>query len=90
MARCVCCGCITDEDCCTSGYYYNNGVANNGCPTGLVGPFETGAECAAAIDACFTLGPLNPRPFCFCQGGDFECCDDGTCQETCEEESPPP
>ena len=87
MARCVCCGCITDDDCCVDGYYFNGG-GSSGCPEGLNGPYETGVECAAAVDACF-VGGLVPRPFCFCQSFENECCPDGVCRSFCEEELPP-
>lgn len=85
MARCVCCGCITDDDCCLEGFYFNKTTAP--C-LGLNGPYETAAECSAAALAC-RVAP-QPIPQCFCQSGDFECCEDGQCRESCEEEELPP
>jgi hypothetical protein len=86
MARCVCCGCITDDDCCVDGYYFNAGNGSGGCPAGLNGPYETAAECSAAVLACHVSGPI---PFCFCQSIENECCPDGVCRSFCEEELPP-
>jgi hypothetical protein len=81
MARCVCCGCVTDDDCCESGFYYNCG----GVP--FAGPFETAAECSAEAAATGCPGG-GPVPLCYCASGDFECCDDGQCREFCEDLPP--
>ena len=81
MARCVCCGCITDDDCCTSGFYYNC----SGSP--FAGPFDTALECSqeAASTGCPGGGPV---PFCYCLAGNFECCADGQCRAFCEDLPP--
>lgn len=86
MARCVCCGCISNDDCCTDGFYFVGG-GSSGCPGGLNGPYETGVECDAAVAACWAGFP-NPRPVCYCSSGAFECCSDGVCREFCEDLPP--
>lgn len=86
MAKCVCCGCATDDDCCTGGFYFVGG-GSSGCPAGLNGPYGTGAECQAAVNACYAGFP-SPRPVCYCASGNFECCSDGQCREFCEELPP--
>jgi len=61
-------------------------VGSSGCPAGLNGPYETAAECSAAVLACYVSGPI---PFCFCQSIENECCPDSVCRSFCEEELPP-
>jgi hypothetical protein len=81
MARCVCCGCTTDDDCCVDGYTYNCG----GVPVGVT--YATAAECAAAAAAIGCPGG-GPIPICYCQNIDNECCEDGVCRSICEELPP--
>ena len=81
MARCVCCGCVTDDDCCVDGYYYNC----SGSP--YAGPFETAAECAAEAAATGCPGG-GPTPICYCANIDNECCEDGICRSICLELPP--
>ena len=72
---CPCCGCVTDEDCCSTGWRYTcNGVTSP--------PFENIEDCRANAQAC----PSVPKPPCFC-GELEECCPDGTCAPI--EECPP-
>ena len=67
------CGCSTDDDCCTTGYYFNDGGT-------IYGPFDTAAQCAStSYEVC------SPFPcICYCEAIDPFCCG-GTCQsEPCD------
>lgn len=69
------CGCVTNDDCCTTGYTFTQSGT-------VYGPYDTAAECASASAATCTF-PSPPCP-CICEAIDPYCCD-GTCQDTpCE------
>lgn len=91
MGRCVCCACQSDDDCCQSGWKFTIGTLGYNCAIGTYGPYETSAECSAAANACTpSPQPFLPVPVCFCESGALECCPDGICRETCEDEELPP
>jgi hypothetical protein len=68
------CGCVTDDDCCTTGYQFTYSGTT-------YGPYDTRAECETASTA--TCGPPPTCP-CFCSDIDPYCCS-GSCQsEPCD------
>ena len=67
------CGCVTDDDCCTTGYQFTYSGTT-------YGTYDTAAECATA--SASTCSP-TPCP-CFCSDIDPYCCG-GSCQsEPCD------
>lgn len=69
------CGCVTDDDCCTTGWLYTASGTT-------YGPFDTEAECTA--EANVTCASPSPPCPCFCEATDPYCCG-GVCQsEPCE------